>query len=219
MHFSLSSYRRALLYFLFEVSLIFPISMCLLVTFVEAAGGVCPVGPNPEWTSSEKQEWEIICGNQQAIFTKASKPIGISHVIRKQFLEEVLLNPRYKQVIESKGVHIIGAHIKDPLDLSFANLSYPLDLIECIFDKHVNLRGLRTDHHIAFVGSTFLQGLNLSSVRVGDTLALNQGTFNSLYLTRAQIDGQLIMNGSTFNGEVMRHEDRNLSLHAKRNIQ
>lgn len=107
MHFSVPPCRRSLLYFLLKVSLIFSIILCLSVTFDEARGGVCSVGPNPEWTSPEKQEWETICSNQQAILTKASmdKNIGTTRVIRKQFLEEVLLNPKYKPVIETKGVH------------------------------------------------------------------------------------------------------------------
>ena len=140
MHFSFHPCRRVLFYFLLQINLIFPIGMCLLVTLVEARERGCSVGPNPEWTSSEKQEWETICSNQQAILTKASmdKNIGPTRVIRKQFLEEVLLNPRYKQIIETKGVHIVAAHIKGPLDLSFANLSYPLELLGCTFVEDVS---------------------------------------------------------------------------------
>jgi hypothetical protein len=171
---------------------------------VQAREGTCPVGPNPQWTGIEKHVWGTICKGQQAVLTQTSKDKSVSdtQVIRKQFLEEILHDPKYKKGIGTRGVQIIGAQIEDEVNLSYATLSYPLELVNCRFDKAVTFRGLRTTHHISFKGSTFLADLDLSEIRIEGLLDLTFGIFQGAQLPQAHIDGQLQVGHSTFNGAL-----------------
>ena len=202
MHFSIRSFPRVLLCFLFELTLIFSIGVGLSVPVAQAREGPCPVGPNPQWTGIEKQVWGTICRGQQAVLTQTSKDksVSVTQVIRKQFLEEILRDPKYKKGIGTRGVHITGAQIEDEIDLSYATLSYPLELVKCRFDKAVILRGLRTTHHVSFNSSAFLADLDLSEIRLEGQLDLPFGIFQGVRLQHAHVDGPLELSHSTFNG-------------------
>ena len=204
MPFSLRPFRRALLYFLFELSLIFPIGMGLLVPIVQARGEACPVAPNPEWTSIEKRVWETICVGKVANLTQTNlgKTAHSSPVIRAKFLEEIVREKRYQVPLEARGVRLIGAEISGALDLSHTTFSSPLGLRECRFNGPVNLQGLHTDHFVSFKGSTFDSALDLSLIRVGESLDLTQGSFQTVTLQGAHIDTQLLLDDSTFEGKV-----------------
>lgn len=205
MPFTNRPFHRILLYFLFEISLIFLIGLGLFAPFAHARGEACLIRPNPEWTSNEKQVWKTLCRGQRAILSTPSIDGSISTtapIIRKEFLEEILLDFKYKKAIETRGVHITGAQISGPLDLSYASLSYPLDLEYCRFKEAVSLRGVRIDGYLSFYGSTFLVDLNLSSMRVDGTLVLERGTFKSVNIAHSRVQEQILMNASTFQGSV-----------------
>ena len=181
--------------------------LCLLTIFnpvifaslAQAKESGCPVPPSPNWTSLEKQVWETLCSGRHARFSKTGNPNTSSITIRSQFLQEIVRDQKYGKAIVSRGVNILGAHIKDPLDLSYASIPYIVQLTDCEFADDVTLRGLRTDFPIVFAGSTFHGALDLSSMRVGEVLVLDRGTFNEITLLRAQIRDELLINGATFN--------------------
>jgi hypothetical protein len=158
MPFPLRPFRRALLYFLFELSLIFPIGMGLLVPIVQARGEACPVAPNPEWTSNEKRVWETICVGKEVNLsqTNLDKFASSSSVIRAEFLEKIVRNNKYKVRLETKGLRVIGARVTGLLDLSQTSVSFPIDLLRCRFEGNVNLQGLRTDRAYRLTVQRFL---------------------------------------------------------------
>lgn len=200
MHFSIHPFHQVLICFLFKLSLIFSIGVGLSVPVAQAREGPCPVGPNPQWTGIEKQVWGTICSGQQAGLPQTGDVK--QQVISKRFLEAILRDPKYGNAIGPRGVSIKGAHIEDLFDLSYVTVSYPLEFVDCKFEKAVTLRALRSDHHIEFDGSTFLADLDLSQIRVKRVLSLTKGTFQGVLLQGAHIEGQLQAGDSIFNGAI-----------------
>lgn len=203
MPFSVPSFRRAVLFFLLELCVFFP--LIWVVPSAQAAVSACSIRPNPEWTSTDKEVWEIICRGQRATLSAPLKDGSISTsapIITKQFLEEIIYDFKYKKAIETRGVHITGAQISDPLDINYAFLSYPLALEKCRFNAAVSLRGVRIDGYLSFYGSTFLDDLNLSSMRIDGTLMLEHGTFKNVSIGHSRVQEQILLNHSTFQGSV-----------------
>ena len=203
MPFSIHPSYRAVLFFLLELT--FSFQLLWVVVPVAQAGGACPIPPNPEWTSTEKDVWEKLCKGNRATLSTPLKDGSISAsapIITRRFLNEIIHDFKYRKAIETIGVHITGAQINDSLDFYNAFLPYPLALESCRFNKAVSLRMARFDRYLSFLGSTFLDDLNLSSIRIDGTLVLEHGKFKNVNIGHSRVEEQILMKHSIVEGSV-----------------
>ena len=120
---------------------------------------------------------------------------GMDRTIRAEFLHWLCLNKEILEKIPIKGLHIIGAKIKNLLDFERCILPRPLSLQLCSVREGIilsymelpqlNLSGSLTTNILA--RKLFIRGdLNLNNIR----------TQGELYLAESQIKGGVFLNGA-----------------------
>jgi uncharacterized protein YjbI with pentapeptide repeats len=196
------------------------------LNFVHASNGTesCQKQSQPAWTPQEQWVWKQLCEGEIADFNQLygrlgrldpRKPEGWEEnrkLRTEDFLEAILLNERYRSMLPSDGVRIIGGWFVDPLDLSNAVLMHQLWLdysrfecderVKAEFGSCVELSRLQTSHPISFEGSKFTGPLSMGSLQASGGLFMHDADFSEVDLSEATIEGQIYMSGSKFTGPL-----------------
>src|SRR5687768_6422067 len=123
-----------------------------------------PILSMDEWTEPEKWVWEKVCEGEIASFNlryeKDLDPANIEEwtddrIVSPQFLEAILLHEPYRSTLPRRGVRIVGAWIKEKLDLFNGSLTTEWRMEKSRFENDVILEYLRTSNLISFHGSLF----------------------------------------------------------------
>jgi hypothetical protein len=140
-------------------------------------GEPCQTKPLNSWTSQEKWVWKQVCEGKVADFNEAEgyggnldprKPEGWpeNRILQPSFLETILLYEPYRSALTYKGVRIIGAWFKEPLDLSNATLAHEVWLHNSRFESDVDLSRLKSSHLVSLIGSKFNGKLDMDALQV-----------------------------------------------------
>ncbi len=198
--------------------------MSILVMFLPALGNAkanssslpgqtCQAKPVGAWSIQEKWVWQKVCVGEiadlkQFIIEEFGKKVSEPKkkeslkVLSPIFLETILLHNPYRKAVTRQGIRIIGAKFTKGIDLTGAQIAFPLWLLNSTFEKALRLKYLQTPYLLIFQGSKFSDVVDLDSVKVGQNLFLRQAKFTQLILRGAQINGQLDMSGSIFSDTV-----------------
>ncbi len=153
-------------------------------------GQPCQIPPGSEWTEPEKWVWQQVCEGNIADFNALYgelDPIDANgwsqkRLISPQFLEAILLHDPFQSAVPRQGVRIVGAWVKEPLELENARLTHPWWLDKSRVDAEVQLSELQSTDPILFNGSMFTAALNLAHAKVDGQLSLSgakvTGTLN-----------------------------------------
>ena len=176
-------------------------------------GQSCQTKPLRAWSIQEKWVWEKVCvGNiadlKQFMVENSGKDVldkknDSLKVLTPTFLETILLHNPYRKAVTRQGIRIVGAKFTKRIDLTGAQIIFPLWLLDSTFMKALRLKYLQTPYLLIFQGSKFSDVVDLDSVKVGQNLFLRQAEFTQLILRGAQINGQLDMSGSIFSDTVV----------------
>jgi uncharacterized protein YjbI with pentapeptide repeats len=191
--------------------------------------------PPSVWTPQEKWVWEQVSQGEIADFNKAegyggklsprkSEGWKENRVLRPKFLETILLQENYRNALTRRGVRIVGAWFKEPVDLSDTTIPSQLWLDGSRFELDVDLSCLKSPSLLSLEGSVFIRSLDLARAKVeiinmigstfNGTLDMNsmevgghlfmsdKAQFADVDLGSAKIKGQLDMSSSTFNGTL-----------------
>ncbi len=191
------------------------------------------IPPRPEWSETEKWVWQQVCRKETADFNrrdgeldpKGSDGWSERRLISPEFLEDILIHDPFRSALDRKGVHIVGAWIKEPIDLENTRLIHELRLEKSRFDAGLKLSELESTENVSFAGSSFasfveinfakvggqfsmtaakcMDKLSMNSISVGGHLFLRNGAeFTEVDLDSARVGGQLNMNAAKFTGKL-----------------
>ena len=191
------------------------------------------VAPRPDWSEPEKWVWQEICAGRIADFNQRygaldpKTPDGWSETreITPSFLETILTRDPYQKALARQGVRILGAWVRQPVDLENGSLSHQWWLEGSRIEADTNLRWLESTSAISFEKSVFIGTLKLSAAKVGGQLTMSGATFtgaldmnglevgSSLFdsegatfkdvdLRSAKVGGQFSMIGATCTGRL-----------------
>lgn len=124
---------------------------------------------------------------------------GAERAIRAPLLAWILTNPQALRHVHPSGIGLGGARIVGPLDLSFLTVGAPLTLVNCSLPDGINLsyadtRGL--DFRRDVIGQ-----VEAARAMVHGDFTLGQGSYNTLDLFRAKVDGDLDLSAGHFRGD------------------
>jgi hypothetical protein len=162
------------------------------------ADGRCRIDEDTTWTGQERFVWQHICAGKIADFNQGTeyggtldprKPEGLpeNRILGPHFLETILLDDKYRRAITRLGVRIIGARFTEPLDLHNADLRHELWLDQSLFEKDVDLSGLRSSRPLTLDGAKIVGKLDLYGARVDDNLAIRNAEVLSIGLISARV--------------------------------
>ena len=191
--------------------------------------------PPSVWTPQEKWVWEQVSQGERSYGIKAEgyggklspiEPEGWkeNRILRPKFLETILLQEPYQNALTHRGVRIVGAWFKEPVDLSNATIPSQLWLNGSRFELDVDLSFLKLPSLLSLEGSVFVRSLNLARAKI-EIINMSSSTFNGtlnmnslevesglfmrdkaqfadVVLIGAKIKGQLDMSSSTFNSTL-----------------
>jgi hypothetical protein len=175
----------------------------------------CVAAALPSWTPQEVWVWKRICGRQTADLndsgrfgppTDIDKPKSWSskRVLRSSFIETVLTDTHYSDLLTKRRVTISGAWFRSPIDLANSSIPVSVHFWDSRFDKGIDLGGADISGTIAFGGSRVRQELNLNGAKIGQNVFLRDGSkFKSIDLVGADIGGDVdATSKSTFTDEL-----------------
>lgn len=175
-------------------------------------GEACHHDPQLDWTEPEIWTWVRVCEGETADFNELydqtldpKSPDGWAEdrELSPAFLETVLLHDPFRGAQTRKGVRIIGAWFRKPIDLDNARLERKLWLDQSRFESGVDFFGLKSSSYISLRGSKFTGKLNMAGMKVEGGLFMYGGAeFNEVVLRGAKIGGQLNISESKFNDKL-----------------
>ena len=89
--------------------------------------------------------------------------------------QTILLEEDYVKAIPRRGVYIVGAWIRDPLDFYHSIIGYPLKLDRSRLDAYVDFSDVHARSVLSFQGSVFKGKLNMNGLQVGQHLFMCEG--------------------------------------------
>lgn len=182
------------------------------------------------WSPTEKFVWDQTCAGEIADFNeKENKELdpelpccwSKSRKISSEFLETILFEKPFREVVTRKGVRIIGAYFPDEIDLGNGHLPWTLWLDDSRFERELNMSWLQAEEVVSLEGSFFGEKIDLSGAQIRGQLAMPKvtvkgkldmdfallgnlymwkGTFEDIELRQAEIKGQAAMGGATVAG-------------------
>jgi sRNA-binding regulator protein Hfq len=157
-------------------------------------------------TEADKKLFNAVAAAEGANYTEGGdkdKPEdanrwGEIRIIDANRIEWLCSNKQAKEIVSDKGIQIAGAKVKGVFDLSFAEISFPLRFVSCVFTEEINMRSSR----IKFLN---LVGSHTGSIRA-DGVKVEGGVFlrngfkakGGVYFPRATIDGDFDCSNGEF---------------------
>ncbi|HCY84619.1 MAG TPA: hypothetical protein DHV36_05735 [Desulfobacteraceae bacterium] len=182
-----------------------------------------PASGNKHWNANEHWAWHRILKGEKADFNQkfneAPDPENRcewsdQRRIRPAFLEEILTDRTYSEKITSAGVMIIGAWIREPLDLSSVNLSFPLWIDKSRVEGAISFEGAVLKRLLSLDGNCFLNTVNLNQIKSSDSLVLKRSVYEQdltirgttawhCRLSKARVKGSCTIEDSLFSGNFI----------------
>jgi hypothetical protein len=174
----------------------------------------CTVPVDPNWTKQEQFIWLTVCAGKEADFNKEPDyggdldpkgPTGLpdSRILRPSFIETILLKDKYRNALTRFGVRVAGARFSDIVDLRNAELGHDLWLDRSLFEKGVNLQGIKTSRRITFDHSKILGGFSAVRTRIEHDLSMHEAEISGdVDLSRAYVGDELSLSGTTVSGDI-----------------
>ncbi|MBI5638630.1 MAG: pentapeptide repeat-containing protein [Nitrospinae bacterium] len=169
------------------------------------------IPPHESWNESERWLWAKLCRGEEADFNKEPE-FGTTDTdagwdprrgISPAFLLAIALNDPWRGAINSRGVRIVGAWIRQPLKFTDKPLDHELALEFCRFDAPVEMGGLHTAHTLSLSHSRFAETLDMEKIKTAKSVHLRGATFGGeVRMPDARIGGSLDMKGARFQGAV-----------------
>ena len=178
-------------------------------------GQKCKTKPLSNWTPQEKWVWDQVCegkiadlnhrfGNEKTLDPKKQESWEghENRILTPRFLRTILLFEPFVCSHTERGVRIVGAWIKDSVDLAGGNIQCILWIADSLFGSYTNLSQTTFASLVSFVGSNFRYALNMDSSEFKRSLLMREASFKEVNLGNAKIDGQLSLISSNFNGSL-----------------
>lgn len=161
-----------------------------LSTAPASAQSDCKAPDDQSWLDAEIYAWEQMCKGEWADFNRGGPPLDPSQddgwfeerVIRSEFIEwMVSKDPADLGAINRYGIQLMGAWLREPVDISEAVLPFSFRCQGCRIAE-----------------------LNAERAAIGGSLDLRVTTIErDLHLLRTEVDGQLLLNdGSEVRGTL-----------------
>lgn len=170
---------------------------------------------DPSWSEQEILAWKSIANGEVADPAKLCGPAGAfdpnvpddcggTRILRKDFIQAILLREPYRSCIPYQGVHLRGVWFKDALDLAHAPIERPILLENCRFDGKVDLNYMTSTGRIVITGCKFLEDLDLGGARIRDTLSITAYGAEKAGAEPipSKFDGNLILRDAKIDGFV-----------------
>ena len=170
------------------------------------------IPPDGSWSEAERWVWGKLCRGEEADFNKDQKfaatgggDAGLDprREVSPAFLRAIALDDPWRGAINSRGVRIVGAWIRQPLEFTDKPLDHELALEFCRFDAPVTLRGLHTIHTLSLSNSTFTGAVDMANMKTVKSVHLRGAAFcREVRMADSLIGGSLDMKGARFQGAV-----------------
>ncbi len=179
--------------------------------------GRAGTGPSGEvsapdhWSEAETWAWAEIRAGRPADFNarfgdldpKDPEGWDDTRKLGQEFLETILLHAPYRGAIPRRGVRIVGAWFREPIDLANAHVTHELWLDYSRFEASVQLTDMKALGVLSLEGSRFGGKLDMDRLHADSILFMHGGAeFGEVILNGAKVGGQLAMNGSKFGGTL-----------------
>jgi len=157
--------------------------------------------PETQWLEAEQWAWQEIRSRGLADFSKRDgrdldpkvpDSWNDGRKLGSDFLKKILFREPHRSAIPVEGVGIVGAWFPEPVELTYGRLDHQLWLQRCRFDGGANLRGLRVEGRLSFVGSTFRAEKDTGWFALDLSDATIEG---SVHMDSVVVAGTLTMNG------------------------
>lgn len=170
------------------------------------------MSPGQEWTEPERWVWGKVCLGEVANFNEKFDPLqpsepsgwGDDRLLGSSFLETILMAAPYQGPLSRRGVRIIGAWIKDPIDYSNGKIFVECWIDASRFEQTVDLRRAQLTDLLSFDKSFFAKGLNLSLLHSKNIVNLrNMVVSGSINLSGASIERDLALTGTSVTERIL----------------
>jgi hypothetical protein len=178
----------------------------------------CSVPADPQWTPQENFVWQRVCVGEVADFNKGPNyggnldpktPQGLpeSRILRPAFLETILSDDKYRNILTRRGITIIGARLTNTLDLKNVQLRNEFELHWSILEKGANFSGLRSTYSISLTGSKITGPLVMEGLQVERNLNMRaMAQVGGVRFVGAYVGGQLTLSGSQITSPLLMDE-------------
>ena len=164
------------------------------------------------WTEPEQWVWEKVCKGEIANFNekegcvrdpKYSTGWTDARLVSRSFLETILLSSAYQPMPSRRGIRIVGAWIRQPIDFTNARISVEWWLDESRFEEDLTLYRAETTDAISIKKSWFAKDLLLGVLQSKSTLYFsNISVEGSLYMNSACVERNIELKGVYIKGKV-----------------
>ena len=163
------------------------------------------------WSPHEAWAWTKIRTGLSADFNECLKlPLDVKDVeyvdkrrnLSSSFLSTILTRKSFQKAIGHRGVHIVGAHFPDEIDLTDVSIEHPLVIVKSLFDSKVTMRRFVTSKSVSFDGSQFKKTLDMESVLIAGHLSMRRVGSNDVFLSSSKIGSRFTLTGSEFQGKL-----------------
>jgi hypothetical protein len=184
--------------------------VCLTALMLTVATGAQAQSSYTDETTPEGWAWAQIRNDRIADFnihcgTSALDPHAKTgwddpcRQVSAQFIEDILIVPKWRDQVLRRRVRLRGAHISGPLNLSDAEITAEVWLDASRIDGDVYLADSRWSRSLSFDGTMVTGRLDAERLRSESDVYLKHAMFGQeVNLLGAKIDGALGMDGSSF---------------------
>ncbi len=170
---------------------------CAQTGAIAYAGAIDLLKDSTKLTAALNDRTNHPCDNPANDPTKA-KEWGKQREIRADLIRWMCVDQQARQMVDPKGIQVVGAKICGQLDLSHTSISFAIQLWCCWIPDLILLLG--ADMSELGLERSRASQIIASSIRVKGAVSLRRGFIgeNKVDLTGAKIGGQLDCAGSTF---------------------
>jgi hypothetical protein len=190
--------------------------LCVLVAWLApgvsaraAATSACEAPSRDHWTSPEAWVLSLLCNGEIADFNRRAgkaldprAPTGwtTDRELSADFLKKLLLSPGYQPARAQGGVRIIGAWIRQEIDLEGARIGDELWFERSRLDAPFILERAQSNRSVGLGGSRFGDASRLSQVELAGALLAADADFQSIDLRGASIAREADFRGAQVHG-------------------
>jgi hypothetical protein len=118
--------------------------------------------------------------------------------LRADLVRWLSTDPDAVRLVDSAGIHVVGARLTDSLDLSFVEVKFPLNFQNSLFPKLFKLNGAQLAL-LNLKGSHLLRGMQAYSVSVSTIINLSNVTSDDeVVIVNGKLGSDLICTGANF---------------------
>jgi hypothetical protein len=125
--------------------------------------------------------------------------VAEERIVSPDLVRRLCVGPEAKDV-DPRGIRIKGAHIVQPLDLSYTNVPHPLEFEATTFDAMPDLT--RADLPVLWLTNCKLPGLRADGIHTNDIRLVSSELSGTVWLDGTKIDGSLDCSSATLSDEA-----------------